>query len=220
MLLWALILLVGVSVLGAAATSIVFIAYPTAAYNAESFIVIWSMGSADWSWRWSTPRLVWLEEVPAPILGPLFASVVIPLVMACLPDTRRVSQVRAAHLARGAIYGLAWLVPLAAYRALAMFCVAVANYVHMSDPVLGSGARRVISFVSLFERAVQDSGSWWLVIFPLGWVLLWWYAAIRIGWRIEQYNRVWWALAVPALLAASIAIFISLYGFRTFVWGE
>jgi hypothetical protein len=48
------------------------------------------------------------------------------------------------------------------------------------------------------------------------WLTAWWFFAIRDGWRVLEYGRVWLALAVPGWLALLVVWALMGYGAKLF----
>jgi len=158
------------------------------------------------------------------ILAGIAASLMAGLMVLLLPDTRRRAKLRGVHVARGAAYGLAWLVAVLVVRGLwyvLSFGLSIATSYQMAP------ARRALytgpSGLSLVSRWVGDVGEvfnegWWLLaIATLAWVLVWWRSALREGWRVEEPGKVWFAVAVPACLAFVAVLLYSSLGAQLFL---
>ncbi len=179
--------------------------------------VIWSSGLADFEWGAPTMRLRWFAPATIVALGPLAAWAVMWLVVSCLSDTRRVSKVRWGHVLRAAVYGLAWLVPIVAWRAatftLGYVLIAVSRFVP-SQPGPSTFARLRRWLYEAMEFAYEAAVFY--AVLAVVWLTAWWFFAIRDGWRVREYGRVWLAVAVPGWLALLVVWALMGYGAKLF----
>jgi hypothetical protein len=217
MALWIFYLILAPSLLAAAlCTSMLFWNPAAAAAPKQLLVEIWSLGLASREYRGSVLRVVWLETVPVFALAPLAVGLLLPLIFLCLPDTRRVSRVRVSHVARGAAYGLACLVPVVMLRAFWLISTSLLVFADLQT----RGRYRmdlyaVHKLISQGREGVLQASTIFFILI-MCWVMAWWHAALRHGWRINEYNKVWWALMVSAWLIAAIAALVSTYGLQIF----
>jgi hypothetical protein len=157
------------------------------------------------------------HRLPAAVTGPLAASLMIPVVLVLLPDTRRLAKIRAGHVLRGAAYGLAWMLPVLLLRDLCRVLSAIWNVEQSASPMRLMW-RRSPQMMHGAQPIVQLTHTlWflWMLVLVL-WIMAWWWFALRVGWKVERYERVWWALIIPAWLAAAVAVAFSSDGYRMF----
>ena len=119
-----------------------------------------------------------------------------PLMLLALPTTRRLARIRGAHVHRAMAFGLAWLVPLAAFRAGRNAAWARDSVAFWLD--LGDGLFRGSP---LYLGQVAPSLCATLLF---AWIATWWLCCFTIGWRLREGFLVWLLLAVAAGLAAGI----------------
>lgn len=150
-------------------------------------------GTRGWSASWysffrTSPSFIWVG---------IAVMLAVPATLLLLTQTRARSKVRAGHLLRFTVYGLAW-VPL-------VFLVTTANAVHtlwMSWQAygIGTGVWRTspISGFVLGNRA-----GYWLIGVVAWSMVWWWYAVVRVL-RLHQAWFVWAVMMVVALLAGVV----------------
>jgi hypothetical protein len=155
--------------------------------------------------------------LPAAATAPLAAGLIIPAVFLLLPVTRKLAKVRGAHVLRAAIFGMAWILPVLVLRGV---CRVLTEIYYLESATHGWTPN------APWERYLRNAQSisrfaheYWalLVLVTMAWVMWWWWLALRRGWRVAEYQRVWWALIVPAWLGAAIAVVISYDGYRMFM---
>lgn len=130
------------------------------------------------------------------VVSVLAGALMYPLVLLVLPETRKRSKVSLKHLLRGATYGLSWV----------------------GVVLVGIGAARMLGLWKLYGFSVPywwEGPAWdptptwadsatamttWILV-GVAWSSIWWLLAIRNGFRIRQWGRVWLAVTVPAVLA-------------------
>jgi hypothetical protein len=212
MLTWLLLLLVPLLVVCAAiplGTMLLgaYFGYPGA--PTKALLMSASVGLLSLEYNSANGFDLVLSPVHPAFVGPLAATAVIPATFLCLPQTRRVSKVRAAHVTRAAVYSLAWVVPIL----LVYLAIAVS---HFASEVLtlNLGVGPTSALLKLNDVIPEFAYRWWLPLLCLtqGWLLLWWYLALQRGFRIEHGARVWLALAIPGCLAAVCLIIASPFG--------
>jgi hypothetical protein len=164
------------------------------------------------------PRYVLdIRSTPGFVLGPLAASFIVPLVLLCLPVTRRLAKVRVAHVARAAVYGLAWLMPMLLFKSIEQIGQAITwiAWIRMGGRVAG----RPPMPVELYNEAYRFVRHYWILwlLFVLAWVGAWWWFALGTGWRLREYGTVMRALVITGVLAAAVAILLSDDGYRVFM---
>jgi hypothetical protein len=161
--------------------------------------------ASGWTWplagRW--PWSVWMFD-PLQWLGGsislIAASAAWPLVLALLARSRREARVRRWHIARAAVYSLAWM--------------HIALVLRLADAVWGLGDLSVSLAVGYRPGASPWGGApinyFWSNA-PLGrvlllaWLLVWWYWALRRGFRLDRAGTIWALLALISVLVAVIA---------------
>jgi hypothetical protein len=144
---------------------------------------------------------------------------VIPAVLVLLPDTRLRAKLRMGHVLRGAVYGLAWILPALALRGVCRVLLALDTLTAVSaTPTGGWPTFHMTAWFHAARLIVMVAHQpWfiWMSVFML-WIMAWWWFALRVGWRVREYDRVWWAAMVPAWLAAAVAVAATDDGFRMF----
>jgi hypothetical protein len=138
-------------------------------------------------------------------------------VLVLLPDTRKLAKIRAGHVLRGAVFGLAWVLPALMVRGLCRVLSAVWNVEESASPMrlVWRRAPPNMHGVRTLVEITHNLWALWLSLFML-WIMAWWWCALRLGWKVERYERVWWALMIPAWLAAGVAVAMSNDGYRMF----
>jgi hypothetical protein len=155
--------------------------------------------------------------VPAAATAPLAAGFIIPAVFLLLPVTRKLAKVRGAHVLRSAIFGTAWILPVLVLRGV---CRVLTEIYYLESATHGWTPRAPWErYVRTAQSISRFAHEYWalLVLVTMAWVMWWWWLALRRGWRVTEYRRVWWALIVPAWLGAAIAVVISYDGYRMFM---
>ena len=127
----------------------------------------------------------------------------VPVLLALLPDTRRVAKVRTIHLWRGFVYSLAWITWLAALQNL-----------------------RLLWFIGMLPATFpRNRGSWnWgyttyavdetfyremnlpACVLIFAWLAAWWLCCIKDGLRFNRALVVWGVLMVPVALVVVIVL--------------
>jgi hypothetical protein len=159
-------------------------------------------------------------------------SIVFPLVLVCLPDTRARAKVRLGHVARAAVYQLAWLVPVMLFQSAKVLSVGgwllislwqrsktvpipgpTPGSTMFSQPPLSPWQSAVFDMPRKIDVLAQEHWLLWLAIL-LPWWLWWWWAALRQGYRLENACRVYGVVLIPTLLAAAIILIVHPYFLR------
>jgi hypothetical protein len=160
-------------------------------------------------------------------------SIVFPLVLVCLPDTRARAKVRLSHVTRAAVYQFAWLAPVMFFQTVKVLASGIgiqitirqmAKVTPIPGPTPGSfvypGApatywQTVLQSVPRdIEWLARDHWLLWLAIL-LPWWLWWWWAALKRGYRLEHAWRVYGVVLIPTLLAAVIILVAHPYFLRS-----
>jgi hypothetical protein len=221
MLLWLVILAVSVWIIGPLvcnATQLYLVLTKSVPVPLLEVLQPWISGVLGEEFRPSGYRLAFaLRHAPAFILGPLAASIMIPLVLLCLPDTRRLARVRSVHVARAAVYGFAWLIPMLLLKSLNQIGEAV-TWIAWSQRGPATTRRAPPAFGAYNDVYSFIRHTWviWLLL-VLAWLAAWWWCALRTGWRLKEYDKVMRALIIIGLLAAAVAIALSDDGCRAFL---
>jgi hypothetical protein len=182
--------------------------------------------SLAYYWIWPEEDLMYrrfswshdpVRSLPVAFTGPFAAGLLAPAVLLLLPDTRRLAKVRWVHVLRAAVYGMSWTVPVLGLRGACRAFLALHNLgltrTRWSAAAMSSG------WIQATEAIVGLAhGFWllWLAVF-MAWIMAWWLFALRVGWRVEEHRRVFWAMMVPAWLGAALALAVSEDGFGAFL---
>ena len=160
--------------------------------------VWWGRGLSGLEWH--------IEYWPMPVLLAVVTHVAAVALLLMLPTTRRLANVRAAHVFRAGIYGLSWIVLLGAFR--------VARNALVVAQILATDARAEVVTGPFGATSVRMGGPTPVFIDSvprlllqcvlMGWVGLWWYVTLRRGWKIRRAWLVWVVLAIPAVLASQV----------------
>jgi hypothetical protein len=133
------------------------------------------------------------------LCGSLSGAAGFPLMLVVLPFSRAKSKVRIAHLARASAYALA-PTPLL----VALICYIVYDYGPL--PVwVPAGIAALLSFI------VNPMGPSGLILLgaPLVWFALWWFFALRTGFRMKDWLPVLISMLIPtALLSLVLAVLV------------
>lgn len=138
---------------------------------------------------------------------PTLAIVIsMPLLLACLPATRRKAKVRAGHLLRVGIYSLAWVVPIWLLNLVDIGIFLVKQVIGLRGNQQWIGAPYRYKFVLTSWLGAHE--QYWFVTLAafVVWLGAWWWFAIRDGLRLEGHAAVWWLLMLAAGLAAGISL--------------
>jgi hypothetical protein len=160
-------------------------------------------------------------------------SIMFPLVLVGLPDTRARAKIRLSHVARAAVYQLAWLVPVMMFQAAKVLSVGMWLHISLwqrtkatlipgptpgtmmySAAPLSPWQTAVFGIPRDIEGLARDHWLPWLAIL-LPWWLWWWWAALKRGYRLEQAWRVYGVVLIPTLLAAAIILVVHPYFLRS-----
>jgi hypothetical protein len=176
------------------------------------------------SWRTSRPVFDLIQLVPGALATDAFVpgnlitispvminviagAVMYPLVFMLLPETRRRSKVSQGHIVRAATYGLSWagvvLVASMLARCVQMRDVYFAKSWH--SPAWGP--------TPAYAGFGSAHGQLAWVLGGFVWSSVWWLMAIRTGFRIKKWGRVWLAVLVPATVASLCFPFTNQYMF-------
>jgi hypothetical protein len=143
--------------------------------------------------------------VPGYVPGFVLLQAVFVVALLGLPDTRKRAKVRARHVLRAAVYGmapvalLAWLAPWAALASLIS--------------IIGNGNFDFPGLQIVQELSRSLSEAWPLTFFLLGaWTVMWWRGAVR-SYRMDQQREVWRVLMVMAGLVGAIVYGPALIGY-------
>lgn len=143
---------------------------------------------------------VHLRDPSYSFLLPLGASVLMPVVLLLLSRTRATSRVRAGHVLRAGVYGLAWV---AAWYLLWVLRTSVAVF---EEWLSGGVSLRVLRArtaatlpVSARQLGMLALGIW------CAWFGAYWWWALSRGLRLPRPGLVWTLLMVAALLAGALA---------------
>jgi hypothetical protein len=157
-----------------------------------------------------------VREIPAGIGGPLACAAVVPVVLLCLPDTRRLAKLRPVLVFRAFVYSLVWFVPVLFCRVFIKVGFETFTLAYWSMRLTWTRPSSTESMFRDMNYAVHDHPLLLNTLF-LAWLAVWWWCALRLGWRIQEYRRVWWAIIIPGWLAAGIASALSYDGYRIFL---
>lgn len=150
-------------------------------------------GSRGWSANWysffrTSPSFIWVG---------LAVMLAVPATLLLLTQTRARSKVRAGHLLRCTIYGLAW-VPV-------VFLITAANSVHtLWLSWISQGVGTAVWRTSPISSQVlaRHAGIWMIIV--VGWSMVWWwYAVVRVL-QLHQPRFVWAVMMIVALLSGLV----------------
>ncbi|GJM18425.1 MAG: hypothetical protein DHS20C14_06380 [Phycisphaeraceae bacterium] len=151
------------------------------------------------TWRFTSPwtRVEWQRRGVIVVFA-LAMHTTWPVMMLILPVTRRRARVRLAHVAR------AWITGFIA--ALPAWVIAM-GLAHVDQ--------RWSRF--MFPSWYREPGVLlWILVPFIAW---WWWCVVRVGWRVEQAGRVFWALCLCSVVAAVVSVLaIDLDVFATLWW--
>jgi hypothetical protein len=126
--------------------------------------------------EWSFDPWTWL--VPVAMLAA--ATLAWPLAMLALSESMRMAKVRYAHILRATGYSLAWVAGLMVVRAGLLVA-------------WGFGGWRADAWVPLWVLAV------------LGWLAIWWFNALTLGFKLGRGGLIWALLMVISVLSTMAA---------------
>ncbi|CAG0969710.1 hypothetical protein PHYC_01175 [Phycisphaerales bacterium] len=153
-------------------------------------------GTTIWGYRFAP---AWEFTSWGPAYLPLLAmSLMLPIMLLVLKDTRAKARVRRAHILRAAVFGLAWLVPL--------MLLALAHFAF--NQWAASSNRTNLLYFQIGPKWLALESIWGFALVPFGaaWILWWWWSALSRGWRLDEHGRVWLAASAPALLVVVIVL--------------
>ncbi|MDX2118630.1 MAG: hypothetical protein SFY96_10650 [Planctomycetota bacterium] len=163
----------------------------------------WPFLSARDDWFFSNPNaggfLGWqtwpvyppiVFKVPMGLWSAVLANAAFALMLLALPDTRAAAKLRPAHIWRGFVFGWSWL-------GLAML-VLVGSMFDELYQVIATNRTGWIS-PPWIDLLVADHH--WVM---LAWIAVWWWCAIKIGYRIERWKTVALAATIPVALAVLV----------------
>lgn len=198
------------SALGIARTHLLY-AQPNAptqwAPELLDYLSYFSFPVAGLSAAWRGPRFwIWHNDGwPWYVPAALTISVAFPLVLVLLPFTREAAKVRWQHLARAAMYGTVWLVPLVLFR---LGRNLVGSYLAFEQMLV---AERVQSTGQIWTwtapappMRLSEVAPAWTGALLLGWIGLWWWVVIVRAWKLRDAWLIYLTLALIALLAALV----------------
>ncbi|MEL7473320.1 MAG: hypothetical protein AAGK04_08385 [Planctomycetota bacterium] len=160
---------------------------------AQPVFGVMGLGSGRLGWYWP-PSQSW----PAPVSAGLAFALGATVVLGVAPTTRRRARVRLTHVARAAIYSIAWLVPLAVVRL-------VERLVDLA--IVPSAIGPGWSIGPWADVQAWLNAYWWPVGIPIiAWQAWWWWVTLRRGWRVSGSTSVWVGLSVVGVLAAACAV--------------
>lgn len=165
------------------------------AFLGRNRLVFNSASGSIWKWHWT------LSETPAFIVSCLAAGLITPLVLLTLAQSRATSRIRASHILRCGIYGLAWLVVPGLIGVADEAWLVWVSWANRQSPAF--------SWIELYDVLVLKRDSWWLAGIGL-WLALWWWFAITRILRLPRGTIIWLLCMLIAALAGTIASFIPL----------
>ncbi|MBC7772848.1 MAG: hypothetical protein H7210_10165 [Pyrinomonadaceae bacterium] len=127
-----------------------------------------------------------------------------PILLALLPDTRRIAKVRIAHIARAFVYSLAWICVLAVLNFVRVVWQLIEMFVWR---IPGRSSGHGMGLYGIGHSNLQSDSS---TLLPLlvGWLGLWWFCCIRQGLQLKRPHLVWCVLLVPTgLFAYAVGLF-------------
>lgn len=143
-------------------------------------------------------------DLLAPILG---TCVMWPMLLMCLPFTRRAARVHWRHVWRAATYTLWWCVPIWFVRAM---MIAGEGVLHVrSYGLVGTSSSKlddsIFHALQLLYPIVNSRGVVGAVlqIVLMGWTWVWWFYALRT-FRLARWGLVWMVLGFTAILGGVV----------------
>lgn len=210
MLLWPLLILLPLHALASALGSVRIAAFPRT-FGSMTGVTGWQVVGYLSSWTFPIaslqpsaigtmwpPQIVWLlSGAPAYVYMALAMHGGYAALMLVLPTTRRIAKLRIGHIARAAVYGLAWVPLLCVFRAARnglLLVQAAATPMPAGWPGVGAPGPRPVRLADFGEEPIR--------FLLMAWVALWWLSAMRRGWKLSEYWLVWGVLTVAAVLTA------------------
>jgi hypothetical protein len=139
--------------------------------------------------------IIWvMDRWPDFALPAIGYALTFPLMLVCLPATRRLARVKGEHIARAVVFSLAWIVPLVLFR-----------FGRNIESILAQQSSNTPAAWLNGPRRIGDSAPelWGILIFA--WISLWWLSTFVVGWKLTRGLLVWALLTVTAGLVAAIA---------------
>lgn len=146
---------------------------------------------------------------------PLGISVMMPVLLLVLSRSRAASRVRARHVLRAGVYGLAWTVVwylAGACRTFMALGQELGSWwplprvgmrpMSVTIPALGVKGSSVLSAPVVVPVSVLAGAVWGV------WLGLWWWFALRRGLRMEQAWLVWVLLMIAAVVFGLIVAMV------------
>lgn len=135
-------------------------------------------------------RLMWFQVAIAMIFGP-------PLMLLCLPWTLATSKVRRAHILRAFAYAITPIFVLL----LGGLAMHAAECMHTWTVTRTWNWPWYVRYGLFTPQRYHALASFWsLHWLLLLWWMLYWFAVLKFGWRMQDHRRVYLAIMVPALL--------------------
>lgn len=153
--------------------------------SVQKWTVTWLVG--DW------PSFLWVS---------LAVGAAFPILLALLPDTRKIAKVRSIHLLRGYVFSLSWLVMLSLMHTLRLLAL-------LYDPPTTRPSVNGWMYSSgtlLQHDLVFHEISRYFMVIVAAWLAAWWFCCIKHGLRLNRPLMVWAVLMIPVMLVALITL--------------
>ena len=141
------------------------------------------------------------QQWPYPVTVLLAISLGMPLLLLMLSGTRKACRLRRAHVWRAMGYGFAWLVVLAAARAVS-YIDTLAGIFPVSNASPWWAFVRGNNWIDI--QIHEYPWRWGSVL--IAWCIIWWWCAIARGFRLPDAGIIWSLLMIACLLLAGVLL--------------
>jgi hypothetical protein len=238
--LWVLVVVLGPWVLAGLPAAVYYLPQWIGAWPRRSGLI--SVLVTPWTrWSWvplkraaGDPVMDFVARFPVFVGVGAVVTLVFPVVILGLPDTRAKAKVRFAHVCRAAVFQLAWLAPVMAAVAFQVLLSGVLLIISMrqsilTTPMLGGppGARiyrgppsplqtPCMKLIRDVTDIAHDGWPIWVILFAIWWCLWWWFT-LRRGFRLENAGLVWMTAMIPTAIAVLIVLALHPESLRLFL---
>ncbi len=144
----------------------------------------------------------WIADWSPGILGLMSQSLLFPVLLLVLPETRRRAKVRPMHIIRATVYGHAWIV-----------CIPITYLAMATEYFVGAVSN---TWPHMINDFVMDYYPF-IILLVAVWIGVWWWMVLKRCFDVAQPVFHWFVLMVPAvLLVAVFMLFDSTFVMRYF----